>query len=159
MENLWLHKANDRLKWLATQKADTIKEINSIFKNRRMLIFCPTIKESESLGIKCVNSKIGTRNLADFNEKKIKHLAAVGMLDEGTNLTDCQIGVFQIINSSDRIKIQRVGRIMRHKKPVLIFPYYLGTREEEIITKLYESYSKPLCHFINNLDELKQCIN
>ena len=37
---------------------------------------------------------------------------------------------------------QRVGRILRHKKPVIIIPYYKETREEELVEKMIEEYDK-----------------
>jgi superfamily II DNA or RNA helicase len=96
------------------------------------------------VGCHSINSKVGTANLDLFNTKKIKHIAAVGMLDEGANLVDCKIGIFQMINSSDRLNIQRVGRILRHKSPVLIFPYFVDTREEEIVKDVTAGYNTEL---------------
>ena len=49
-----------------------------------------------------------------------------------------------MINSSDRLNVQRVGRILRHKTPVLIFPYYVDTREEEIIKDVTSGYNPEL---------------
>ena len=49
-----------------------------------------------------------------------------------------------MINSSDRLNIQRVGRILRHKFPVLIFPYFVNTREEEIVKDVTSGYNPEL---------------
>jgi len=144
MKNMWLHKAGERLKWLASQKESVIKSILKQLKNYRILTFCQSIEQSETLGCPCVNSKIGTENLERFNSKKIKHIAAISMLDEGQNLIDCKIGLFQMINSSQRVVTQRVGRELRHKEPVLIFPYWVNTREEEIINELIKDYNPEL---------------
>lgn len=144
MKNMWLHKAGERLKWLAKQKEDITKKLLKDLKNYRVLTFCQSIEQSETLGCPCVNSKIGTENLNRFNDKKIKHIAAISMLDEGQNLTDCKIGLFQMINSSQRVITQRVGRELRHKEPVLIFPYWANTREEEIINDIIQDYNSEL---------------
>ena len=141
MKNMWLHKAGERLKWLAKQKEEVIKALLKELRNYRTLVYCPSIEDSTKLGSPCINSKVGIGNLDMFNAKAIKHIAAVGMLDEGANLVDCKIGIFQMINSSDRLVIQRQGRIFRHKKPVLIFPYWKYTREQEIMDEFIKGYN------------------
>lgn len=144
MKNMWLHKAGERLKWLAKQKEEVIKTLLKELRNYRTLVYCPSIEDSTKLGSPCINSKVGIGNLDMFNAKTIKHIAAVGMLDEGANLVDCKIGIFQMINSSDRLVIQRQGRIFRHKKPVLIFPYWKYTREQEIMDEFIKGYNPEL---------------
>ena len=71
--------------------------------------------------------------LDDFNNKKINHITSCDMLAEGVNITDCNIGIFARINASETQIYQRIGRILRHKHPVIILPYYMYTREEEIV--------------------------
>ena len=143
-KNMWLHKAGERLKWLAHQKLVEVRKILKVLSNYRTLIFCPSIEDSNTVGSPCINSKVGTANLELFNNKNIKHIAAVGMLDEGANLIDCKVGIFQMINASDRITVQRIGRILRHKKPVLIFPYYVNSREQEIVEEIIKDYNPEL---------------
>ena len=144
MRNMWLHKAGDRLKWLALQKELIVKDLLRELRNFRTLVYCPSIEDSLKIGSPCINSKVGTGNLFLFNEKKIKHIAAVGMLDEGMNLVDCKVGIFKMINSSDRLNIQRQGRLLRHKSPVLIFPYFVDTREQEIMEEITKDYNPEL---------------
>lgn len=66
------------------------------------------------------------------------------MLDEGCNLKDCRYGVFVYIPSSNRIQVQRIGRLLRHHDPILRILYYVGTREEEIVNNLIETYNPNL---------------
>ena len=158
MRNLWLHKAGERLKWLANQKEDIIKKLLRTLSSYRTLTYCPSIAESSIVGKYCINSEVGTDNLIKFNDKKIKHITAVGMLDEGCNLVDCKVGVFQMINSSDRLNIQRQGRILRHKSPVLIFPYFANTREQEIVDEIAKNYNPELITTldINSINNIKK---
>ena len=156
MKNMWLHKAGERLKWLAKQKEEIIKSILKQLKNHRVLTFCQSIEQSASLGCPCVNIKVGLDALARFNAKAIKHISAVAMVDEGCNLSDCKIGLFQMINASDRMVCQRVGRILRHKEPVLIFPYYRNTREEEIINEIIKDYNPNLITRVFSYNNIKQ---
>jgi superfamily II DNA or RNA helicase len=77
-----------------------------------------------------------------FNTNKIKHITAVNILNEGVNLTNCRVGIFCNLNSSEIIVKQRVGRILRHKYPVIIIPFFNGTREQELVEKMVEEYDK-----------------
>jgi superfamily II DNA or RNA helicase len=90
-----------------------------------------------------------------FNEGKIKHITACDMVNEGVNLTDCKIGLFAAINSSEILVKQKNGRVLRHKEPVIIIPYYKNTREEEIVIKMIENYNKDLIQVIKNIKDIK----
>ena len=153
----WLKCCNDRLKWLASQKITIVKTILKQLKDYRVLTFCSSIEHTELLGKYCVNSKNknSSKHLEMFNEGKIKHITSVAILDEGCNLTQCKIGLFAMLNSSDRMIFQRLGRILRHKEPVIIIPYYKNTREEEIVSKMLENYNPELVKKITYLKDLK----
>lgn len=69
------------------------------------------------------------------------------------NLRDCQYGIFAMLNSSERMIIQKLGRLLRHQEPVVIIPYYVGTRDEELVKKMTENYKTTI---INDLNEFKQ---
>jgi superfamily II DNA or RNA helicase len=153
----WLKCCNDRLKWLSNQKEIIIKTILKVLKDYRVLTFCNSIEQTEKLGKYCINSKNkeSINNLQLFNEGKVKHITSVAMLDEGCNLAQCRVGLFAMLNSSDRMIFQRLGRILRHKEPVIIIPYYKNTREEEIVVKMVENYNKDLIQVITNINDLK----
>lgn len=156
-KNKWLKLCGDRLKWLSNQKIDIVKTILKKLKDYRVLTFCSSIEQTEDLGKYCINSKNkeAMTYLDMFNNRKIKHITACSMLDEGCNLTDCKVGLFAMINSSDMLIKQRNGRILRHKEPVIIIPYYKNTREEELVQKMLENYNRELVTIINNLEDLK----
>ena len=143
MRNLWLHKAGERLKWLSDQKLEVVLKLCANI-NSRKLVFCNTIEQSEKLGFPCVNSKIGIDNLTLFNKGKVNAISCVNMLDEGANLQNCPCGIFMALNSSERMQVQKVGRLLRHSSPVIYIPYFRDTREEEIVNKMLENYNKEL---------------
>lgn len=156
MKNMWLRACGDRLNYLANAKNDRIQEILVKLKNHRTITFCTSIAQSEILGKNCIHSKNkASQDILDsFNESKIKHITACHMLNESVNLTNCKYGIFANINASETIQIQRVGRSLRHKSPILIIPFFKGTREEEIVRKWMENYNKDLIKIIYNVDEL-----
>lgn len=155
MKNLWLHKAGERLQWLAWQKLVTVNRILMYINGKRSITFCSTIEQTEALNVPCVNSKVGTYNLERFNKGKIASISCVNMLDEGANLTDCQIGIFMMLNSSERMQVQKIGRLLRHNNPVIIIPYFKNTRDEEILKKMLEEYNPEYIKTIDSLNLLK----
>lgn len=151
----WLKLAGDRLKWLSDKKMSTMKVLKEHFKNERVLLFCNSIEQTEVLG-NCINSKFKSSltTLEDFNNGKINQISAVNMLNEGCNLVNCRIGIYGNLNSSEIIVKQRLGRILRHKDPIIIIPYYKNTREEELVEKMLEDYNPKLIKTINDIKEI-----
>lgn len=156
IKNLWLSTAGKRLKWLAEQKEPIVLPLLDKFKNYKTLTFCSSIEQSERLGKYNITSKNkdSIKNLEMFNNNKIKHITACNILNEGVNLTNCRIGIFCNLNSSEIVVKQRIGRILRHKSPIIILPYFKDTREEELMEKMTEEYSKDSIKVISNINEI-----
>ena len=72
---------------------------------------------------------------------------------------NCQVGIYNNLNSSETIVTQRIGRLLRHKEPIIIIPYFVHTREEELINKMKENFNESLTKVINNITEIKDEIN
>lgn len=157
MKNLWLSTAGKRLKWCAEQKESLVLSLLSKFKNYKTLTFCSSIEQSERLGKYNITSKnrASVKNLEMFNSNKIKHITACNILNEGVNLTNCRIGIFCNLNSSEIVVKQRVGRTLRHKSPIIIIPYFKDTREEELVEKMIEEYSEDSILSIENINDIK----
>lgn len=156
-KNLFLRKSGERLKWLSDQKSDYIKTLLDKLYKQRTLTFCNGIPQTEELGKYCINSKnkASEENLQKFNKGIINHITACNMLDEGMNLTNCRVGVYAVLNSSERMIKQKLGRLLRHKDPIIIIPYFKGTREEELVAKMLEDYNPELVTKLTSLTELK----
>ena len=157
MKNLWLRACNDRLKWLSEQKESVILSLLDKLRNYRTLTFCSSIEQTEKLGKFCINSKNkkSVEYLDMFNNKKIKHITSCNILNESVNLVDCRVCRFCNMNASDIIVKQRCGRGLRHKKPVIIVPYYENTREAELVDKIIENYNEDRIITIHTLNEIK----
>lgn len=157
IKNLWLSTAGKRLKWCSEQKEDVVLALLDKFKDCKTLTFCSSIEQSERLGKYNITSKnkASVKNLEMFNLNKIKHITACNILNEGVNLTNCRVGIFCNLNSSEIVVKQRVGRILRHKSPIIIIPYFKDTREEELVEKMIEDYNKELIKTLNNINDLE----
>ena len=156
-KNMFRKRSGDRLKWLSEQKTAYIKSLLDLLHKERTLTFCNGIPQTEALGKYCINSKNkkSTTFIEDFNNGKIDHITACNMLDEGMNLVDCRVGIYASLNSSDRMIKQKLGRLLRHKDPIIIIPYFKNTRDEEIVQEMCKDYNPELVKTITNLTELK----
>lgn len=156
-KNRWLHLAGERLKWLSNLKNPIIYNMLSSLRGERVLTFCNSIDQTIELGRNCINNKNkdAVKVLESFNKGEINHITACNMLNEGMNLVNCRVGIYASLNSSEIIIKQRLGRILRHENPVIIIPYYKGTREEELVQKMLEDYNPELIKVINNITDIK----
>ncbi len=78
----------------------------------------------------------------------------MNILNENANLVDCKYAIFCNFSSSEVTIPQRLGRSMRHKSPVIIFPYYQGTREEEIVNNYIKDFNKDFIRIIHSIQEI-----
>lgn len=156
LKMVWQHLAGERLKYLAEIKIPIIKDILRKLSHYRTITFCKTIQQAEQVSKNCIHSKNPKSDKAyqDFNDRKINHISAVNILNENANLVDCQYGLFCNLSSSEIIQVQRCGRLLRHKKPVIIVPYFDSTREAEIVQKMFENYDKKYIKVIHSIQEI-----
>ena len=156
LKQSWLFHAGKRLEFLSDCKIAWVKLILQRLKDSRTITFCKTIAQTELLGSNCIHSKNKeAENLYnDFNAKKIDHITAVNILNENANLVDCKYAIFTNLSSSDRIMLQRTGRALRHSSPVIIIPYFKGTREHEIVSDLITEFDKEYIKTINSYTEI-----
>lgn len=152
----WLFHAGKRLEFLAYCKNQIVQDILQKLNKERTITFCKTIEQSEILGKYCIHSQNGNSNdyYNMFNQKKINHITAVNILNENANLVDCKYAIFANLSSSELVQVQRTGRSLRHKSPVIILPYYQGTREEEIVQKQIEGFNKSYIRTIHSIQEI-----
>ncbi len=161
MRNKWLFDCGERIKFLANLKNDIVKDILRKLAKQRCITFCKTIEQAEALGKFCIHSKNPNSDdiYKNFNAKNINHIASVNVLNEGANLVDCKYAVFANYSASEICSAQRIGRSLRHKSPVIIMPYYEGTREQEIIEEMVNGFNPDALKVIHSVDELDKYIN
>ena len=152
----WLYHAGRRLEFLANCKNQIVSDILKKLNKERTITFCKTIEQCEILGKNCIHSqnKDADKIYDAFNKKKINHITAVNILNENANLVDCKYGIFANLSSSDLVQVQRTGRLLRHKQPVIIFPYFKDTREEEILDGMLKDYNKEYIRTIHSINEI-----
>ena len=160
LRNKWLFDCGERIKFLANLKNDIVKTILRKLVKQRCIVFCKTIEQAETLGKFCIHSKNPNSDdiYKNFNAKNINHIASVNVLNEGANLVDCKYAVFANYSASEICSAQRLGRSLRHKSPVIIMPYYEGTREQEIIEEMVKDFNPKAIEIIHSIAELDKYI-
>lgn len=157
-KNRWLFSCGERIKYLANLKNNVVLSILSLLKDERTITFCKTIEQAECLGKHCIHSKNKDSNLVydAFNAKQINHITSVNVLNEGANLVDCKYAVFANYSSSEAVGPQRLGRSLRHKSPVIIMPYYVDTREQEIVEEMLKPFNKDSINIAYSMSDLRK---
>ena len=160
LRNKWLFDCGERIKFLANLKNDIVKTILRKLAKQRCIVFCKTIEQAETLGKFCIHSKNPNSDdiYKNFNAKNINHIASVNVLNEGANLVDCKYAVFANYSASEVIGVQRIGRSLRHKSPIIIMPYYEGTREQEIVDEMIKDFDPKAIETIHSVAELDKYI-
>lgn len=146
-KNQWLMACKQRLDWMTTLKEGFVLDLLKMVEKYRTLTFCTFIEQTKRLGEYPINSedkKKSAQNLKDFNEGRVNHIVAASILNEGVNLSNCQIGIYANIGASKVVEIQRLGRILRHENPLIIIPFFTGTREEELVNDMVQNYNPNL---------------
>lgn len=156
LEQTWLYHCGKRLEYLSDCKIPFVQAILAKIQGQRSITFCKTIPQTDRLGENCIHSKNkrSEKIYNDFNAKLIDNITAVNILNENANLVDCKYAIFTNLSSSDLVMIQRIGRALRHPSPVIIIPYFKGTREQEIVENLLEGFNKDYVKVINSIDEI-----
>lgn len=152
----WLYHAGKRLEFLADIKLPIIKDIMQKLYKYRSITFCKTIAQAEEVSKNCIHSKNADSDemYKAFNAKIINHISAVNILNENANLVDCKYAIFCNLSSSEVQVPQRIGRSLRHKSPVIVIPYYAGTREEELAKEMVEGFNKEHIRTIHSIQEI-----
>ena len=142
IKNKWLQCGSKRKQYLGLIKtAEALKLLQNI-KGKRYICFCTNIDQAEYLGgpYAVHSKKKDCQFIIDqFNDKKINRLYAVGMLQEGVNLSDIEAGVIIQLDGEERSFIQRFGRTLRADSPEQYIIYFKGTRDEEYLKNALEN--------------------
>ena len=154
IKNKWLQVGSQRKRFLGESKTDAVRLLLHKIQNKRFICFCTSIEQAELLGGKnAIHSKKDNSLdiIDDFNTKKIDNLFAVGMLQEGQNLTDIEAGVIVQLDGQERAFVQKFGRSLRATDPIQFIFYYKDTRDTEYLENVLEGINLEYISEIDNL--------
>lgn len=136
VKNLWMQMGNQRKIYLGSLKTNVVKEFLKTINDKRYICFCTNIQQADEMGGEnAIHTKAqdNEQKLYEFNMGIRDHIFAVSMLREGQNLNNIEAGIIVQTEGVELSTIQRIGRILRSKKPIIYIFYYEGTRDEEFV--------------------------
>ena len=161
--NKWVNLGSQRKRFLGELKTTYVKQLISSFSPyKRFICFCASVAQANELDQENTISSKRTSTLNQqiidaFNSKKLHRIYAVGMANEGLNLTDIQAGVIVQLDGKERLFVQKFGRSMRAQDPVTYIFYFKDTQDENYLRGALENIeAKYVKHIsINDLITLK----
>lgn len=155
----WLQLGAIRKRFLGDIKTrEVYKLIQMIKEEKRYICFCSSIDQADILGgHNSIHSKKSNHLdiINKFNKKEINSLFAVGMLQEGQNLPNIDIGIITQLDGQERAFIQKFGRSLRAEDPIQFIFYYKNTRDEEFLCNAIENIDRTLIIELNSIKDLK----
>ena len=141
--NIWVNLGSQRKRFLGELKTEAVYRLTDRLAYKRYVCFCASIAQATMLSNNAISSKKGDRKnqyiINSFNSKRINNIYAVGMITEGMNLTDIQVGIITQLDGKERLFIQKFGRAMRAEDPVAFIFYYKNTQDENYLKKALEN--------------------
>jgi superfamily II DNA or RNA helicase len=129
------------------------KLIEKFGNDERILYFCSSIKQAESLCDNVYHSKSTNSDLIAFKNGQINKLAVVRAINEGHNIENVDKALIVQLVSNPRETIQRIGRTVRlrddHQATIYIL-CVLNTQDEKWVEKTLLHFDKDIIEFINS---------
>lgn len=157
----WLYNCLQRKLLLGKLKTKYAKELLITLKDKRLICFCSSIKQSELLsktGIINSRQQHNQKLIDDFNNQHLDKLFVVGMLQEGVNLTNIDCSIVIQLDNNNRSFIQKLGRSLRSTKPVQYVLYFKDTVDEKFLKNITNNIEEDYLEIIS-LDELEKLNN
>jgi len=156
----WLLSGVERKRFLGNIKSDKVKPFINALSDKRFICFCASIEQCEYLGgDNAIHSKMteGTpaESIEAFNSYELDNLFVVGMLQEGQNLNGIEAGIIIQLDNEDLPFIQKSGRALRAKEPILFVFYYKGTRDEEYLAKIIKGINPEYIRIVSDVNEIE----
>lgn len=161
--NFWVNLGSQRKRFLGELKTEAVyRLIQRIPKKKRFVCFCASVNQSIALSAKnTISSKRSVKAnqaiIDAFNQKKTNQIYAVGMITEGMNLNDIEIGIITQLDGKERLFVQKQGRVMRAEDPISVIFYFKDTQDEVYLRTALENIdAKYVQHInINQLNTIK----
>jgi len=159
--NYWVNLGSQRKRFLGEQKGDVVYSLISRLNllKKRFVCFCASVNQANSFSqVGTISSKksmkYNQKIIDGFNAGKLNHIYAVGMITEGMNLTDIQVGIIVQLDGKERLFVQKFGRSMRAEDPVSFIFYFKNTQDENYLKTALENIDAKYVQHIN-INQLK----
>ena len=153
--NIWVNTGSQRKRYLGELKTVAVRDLLlRLPRNKRYVCFCASVAQAEILNARdTISSKKTAKHnqaiIDAFNSRKSNSIYAIGMITEGMNLTDIELGIITQLDGKERLFIQKFGRVLRADSPVICIFYYKDTQDEVYLKKALENIDSKYIQYIN----------
>jgi len=142
-----LRKYLDVKNFLGEAKTKYVQNLlQTIPPDNRLICFCSSIAQANILGdeTNTVHSQMPNvkETIRSFQDFEVNRLFAVGMLKEGMNLNAIDAGILIQLDGTELSLIQKLGRVLRSKNPVIHVIYFQDSRDEKYMKNLFKNIDK-----------------
>jgi superfamily II DNA or RNA helicase len=157
---MWVNGGSQRKRFLGESKTEVAKELlNHISKRRKLVCFCASVPQADEISsTNTISSKKTDKYnkaiINSFNKGYINRIYAVGMITEGMNLADIEAGIIIQLDGKERLFIQKIGRALRAKSPIVCLFYYRNTQDEMYLKRALENVEEKFVKY-TSIEQLK----
>lgn len=142
-KQMMLRAGMQRKLFLGEAKTAMAAKVIRKLKDRgdRFIVFCSSIEQANRLGGEhAIHSNMAhpEKVIEQFNNEEISNIYAVGMLQEGMNLTGIESGLLIQLDNYERGWIQKMGRVMRADNPKIYILHIRGTQDDKFLENVLE---------------------
>ncbi len=153
LKNLYM----SRKRLIGSLKTQYLLQLKRLLYAKRYIMFTSTVEQAKQLSKNAIHSKLKNplEVLTDFNERRRNHLVAVGMLQEGVNLTNIGVGIIGQLDADERGFVQKFGRVLRSETPICFILYFKDTQDVEYVGNVLDNIEDEYLEVISSLDEIR----
>lgn len=123
LKNEMLQYGSKRKLFLGRIKTRFVKSlIDQQLQDKKFVCFCSDVEQGKTLGgdnvIHAGRKKENAKTINAFNSGDISSIYAIGMIQEGANLSGIEAGLIVQLGGKERVFIQKFGRTMRSRTPL-----------------------------------------
>lgn len=159
-KNKWMQAALQRKQFLAAYKTEFARQLLSGYEGRRYVCFCGSVQQAQELGgVNAIHSKQSKKeNVAivdAFNQGATPALFSCMMGVEGMNFSGVDTGFILQLDNTERLPIQKAGRVFRSNIPELVVLYVPGTQDEVYLNRFLSNFDP---RFIHNYEQKEETL-
>ena len=139
--DIYLKKRNEIKKYLGNLKTEYAKELSQKLynDNQRFICYCTSINQANKLSTDSAvhsnkSEKVNNQIIDSFQKGDTNSIYAVSKLVEGVNLDNIDAGIIIQMDNTERLFVQKSGRIMRSVAPVCYILYFKNTIDVDYVT-------------------------
>lgn len=153
-ERRWMMAALQRKNFLSDVKTRYARILIRKLQNRRLITFCGSIAQAESLGAKlALHSKLSKEKqdviLTEYLSGTTNNIFVKGMLKEGINIPGIEAGIIVQLDNNTLNFVQKLGRSLRSDSPEQYVLYVKNTQDSKYVDTALEGFNMEYVKFID----------